>query len=243
VINAIVQQFNDLQHLINASISCGEHGCGVVYAVEFGNNVKIGCTTNVGKRMTSLASLASNYALTTLGRIAITGYCCNQYECEAEAHKKLSEYRIGNSELFSISFETAVEVLSGLHLHVMTKQELEETEARSQELVNGFKKALDTDSTILVVGIFQIFSRIRRSAAEITDWMLDDIENGSQAKAMIAAGIESISEVVCDSLLNPNADKAIEILLDEHKLDQWLFDRISDEIEFYGVNNDAELSI
>lgn len=244
-----IQQFNDRQHLIDASIPEDEFNYGVVYAVEFGENVKVGCTTDIHKRMANLENLANNYALSKLGRIAITGYCCNRYECEAEAHAKLAEYRIGNSEMFNVSFETAVDALSGLHLHVMTKQEHEELEARSQEFANALKDHFEFGnnmrSEMVIAGLIQTFARIRRAAIGVTDWMLDDIENGDQSKAMMAAGVALISEIVCDWLLDTNADidKTIETLLDEHKLAQWLFNRINDEIEFYGVNNDAELSI
>jgi hypothetical protein len=87
---------------------------GYVYAVEFGDHVKIGCTDNPINRIHSLASMARNYCFTGIGRIAVSPAHANYRENEFLLHTTFSEKRIESGELFDISFESSVDALSNI---------------------------------------------------------------------------------------------------------------------------------
>ena len=81
---------------------------GRVYAVEFGNVVKIGFTTNFEKRIQSLKqTLRYRNEKSKIGKT----YCSNEmhYATRAEAflHKRFKNRRIEGTELFRITFEEA----------------------------------------------------------------------------------------------------------------------------------------
>ena len=81
---------------------------GCVYAVEFGNVVKIGLTTNFEQRIKSLKlTLRYRNEKEKIGRT----YCSNEmhYATRAEAflHKRFKNRRIEGTELFRITFEEA----------------------------------------------------------------------------------------------------------------------------------------
>ena len=81
---------------------------GYVYAVEFGNVVKIGFTTDFEKRIKSLKlTLRYRNEKEKIGKT----YCSNEmhYATRAEAflHKRFKNRRIEGTELFRITFEEA----------------------------------------------------------------------------------------------------------------------------------------
>ena len=81
---------------------------GCVYAVEFGNVVKIGFTTDFEKRIKSLKlTLRYRNEKEKIGKT----YCSNEmhYATRAEAflHKRFKNRRIEGTELFRITFEEA----------------------------------------------------------------------------------------------------------------------------------------
>ena len=81
---------------------------GYVYAVEFGNVVKIGFTTDFEKRIKSLKlTLRYRNEKEKIGKT----YCSNEmhYATRAEAflHKRFKNRRIEGTELFRITFEAA----------------------------------------------------------------------------------------------------------------------------------------
>ena len=81
---------------------------GCVYAVEFGNVVKIGFTTDFEKRIKSLKqTFRYRNEKEKIGKT----YCSNEmhYATRAEAflHERFKDRRIGRTELFRITFEEA----------------------------------------------------------------------------------------------------------------------------------------
>ena len=84
------------------------YSLGCVYAVEFGNVVKIGFTTNFEKR---IKSLKQTFRYRNEKRKIGKTYCSNEmhYATRAEAflHERFKERRIEHTELFRITFEEA----------------------------------------------------------------------------------------------------------------------------------------
>ena len=84
------------------------YSLGCVYAVEFGNVVKIGFTTNFEKRIKSLKqTFHYRNEKKNIGKT----YCSNEmhYATRAEAflHERFKDRRIEGTELFRITFEEA----------------------------------------------------------------------------------------------------------------------------------------
>ena len=84
------------------------YSLGCVYAVEFGNVVKIGFTTNFEKR---IKSLKQTFRYRNEKRKIGKTYCSNEmhYATRAEAflHEMFKDRRIEHTELFRITFEEA----------------------------------------------------------------------------------------------------------------------------------------
>ena len=78
---------------------------GVVYAVEYGDMVKIGSTMYPDRRMKALASHAEGYSALRLGAVAITPYHTNYKENEKIMHNRFYAMRKAGSELFQITLE------------------------------------------------------------------------------------------------------------------------------------------
>lgn len=81
---------------------------GCVYAVEFGDVVKIGFTTNFNERLKSLkTTLKYRDDNKQVGR----AYCSKKHHyanrSERWLHDKFSDKRVANTELFQITFEEA----------------------------------------------------------------------------------------------------------------------------------------
>lgn len=88
---------------------------GLVYVMQWGNCVKVGCSSNIYSRLMSLNQTA-RYGGKEVTRIAITPFHYNYYENEKTAHKLLDRYRIKGTELFNVSFDFAVEIVNSLTL-------------------------------------------------------------------------------------------------------------------------------
>ena len=78
---------------------------GVVYAVEYGEFIKIGVSTYPAQRFKALATVGRNYADKALGRALVSQPHTNYLENERYLHNLFSKKRIGNGELFGITLE------------------------------------------------------------------------------------------------------------------------------------------
>lgn len=85
---------------------------GVFYVLEFGNNVKIGSTSNIAQRVKQLRQTA-NYANVKIGRIAVSQYHTNYVDNEEYLHKTFQRYRIQSTELFNVCFNTVIDFILG----------------------------------------------------------------------------------------------------------------------------------
>lgn len=89
---------------------------GVVYALKYGNMVKIGSSKHPYKRFIALKSQAEKYGNIKVGDIAISGLHTNFRENEKIAHHKFQKFRKEGTELFNIDFETVKDYLNTLEL-------------------------------------------------------------------------------------------------------------------------------
>lgn len=90
---------------------------GVVYAIEMGDKVKIGFSTNPLKRYKSFIG-NSRYGNIELGRIAISKFHFNYKENEKQLHSLFKKYRKTQTELFDISLIKATTQICKLHFDI-----------------------------------------------------------------------------------------------------------------------------
>ena len=89
---------------------------GFVYAVEFGEYVKIGSSKNIKDRIKSLRSMCTKYCGKTLGRAYISEPHINYIENERLLHEVFSGVCVRGSELFDISIEDVVKQIDSMDL-------------------------------------------------------------------------------------------------------------------------------
>ena len=87
---------------------------GVVYAIQFGHFVKIGCSSNPAERFLSLRNQYQNQLRATVKRMAITPPCSNYKTLECLTHIKYDVGRIVGTELFMVDFDNVVRLLQTL---------------------------------------------------------------------------------------------------------------------------------
>lgn len=115
---------------------------GVVYILEWGTLVKIGCTAKIKERMAQLQRVARNYANVNVGRVAVTPLHNNHRKTEAIIHKHFGEKRVASGELFDIEFGKAVEFLKSIQLKRYTKAELQQIENSKKQNLEFFKSVV-----------------------------------------------------------------------------------------------------
>lgn len=76
-----------------------DYTVGVVYAIEFGDKIKIGKTSNFAKRLLQLKSVA-NYAEYEIGNYVLSPMCYNYSYNEKYLHFVFRNNRVENTELF-----------------------------------------------------------------------------------------------------------------------------------------------
>lgn len=113
---------------------------GVVYAVEYGNNIKIGYTTKPYSRYVTLKRNAEKYGAQRLGRICISECHTNYRENEKILHQYFLNFRVPETELFSITLEKFKSEYANVKL--IFKDETNEITKRSEEFCEGMKKLI-----------------------------------------------------------------------------------------------------
>nr|DAX99463.1 MAG TPA: hypothetical protein [Caudoviricetes sp.] len=89
---------------------------GCVYIIDFGFAVKIGCSSKPQERIKNITSYLKNYAGLEAEDVFISPRHVNYQENEKLMHKKFEHDRLEGSELFTISYQLAVETLSDLDM-------------------------------------------------------------------------------------------------------------------------------
>lgn len=76
---------------------------GVVYAIEYGDKIKIGCSKTPYSRIRSLKKWADGYGGISFGKVCVSTPHTNYREMESFFHKLFSRKRVQDTELFSIT--------------------------------------------------------------------------------------------------------------------------------------------
>ena len=82
---------------------------GFVYALEFGEKIKIGRSKNLAKRIKTLQLNASNCSAISPGRVAFSMSHSNYTKNEAVLHSFFKDKRRGKSELFNLCLDDFIQ--------------------------------------------------------------------------------------------------------------------------------------
>lgn len=117
-------------------------GYGYFYIVEFSVDlVKIGCTRHPASRIEQLSGTIAKEIGLPIKRIAISGQCKFFRRYEAEMHKIFDDSRVPRSELFKVSFDTALNAAIRL-TDVVNQRKNEETEYLRNKWVGALNHAI-----------------------------------------------------------------------------------------------------
>lgn len=89
---------------IKECLPTGSEFCGYLYAIEYGQYLKIGRTRTPYQRIKSIASQAKNYAEVMVGRFAVSKPHTNFVENERLLHEHF-RYARRNGELFEVTLD------------------------------------------------------------------------------------------------------------------------------------------
>ena len=112
---------------------------GFIYALEWDDTLKIGCTMYPYKRLIALKRQAEKYGKVELGNFVVSKEHTNYRENEKKLHACFSSFRKGNTELFAISIQ---DFLSSIPQYLCFLNESEAIEQKSEEVCNLFKNLL-----------------------------------------------------------------------------------------------------
>lgn len=125
----------------------GSERGGYCYAIEFGNNIKIGCTNNLRVRISTLKGNMENYSEVSVGRFAYTEAHANHRENERKLHSFFSGCRINKkAELFAISLDDFIEKSPALDCEKKGDDVANGCNALLVSLFPGFAEFLIKDS-------------------------------------------------------------------------------------------------
>ena len=134
--NVIEYNKTNIDVLKNIDILTNGTYMGVVYALEYGDFVKIGSTVHPYRRFVTLKNQAEKYGNVKIGKLAISGLHTNFRENERNAHREFEIRRQDGTELFNIGFDTARNYLNNLEL----LDESEKIRERVEKITNGIKE-------------------------------------------------------------------------------------------------------
>ena len=78
---------------------------GYVYAIEYGDGIKIGHTTNLRARIKSIKRTAANYSDLRTGRVAFSKEHTNHKDVESQLHSFCAALRVDKCERFNLSLD------------------------------------------------------------------------------------------------------------------------------------------
>ena len=123
---------------------------GFVYALEYGDCVKIGRTQNLSERIHTLVYQAENYSRVIAKHVAYSISHSNYVSNENELHKFFKSKQVGKGELFAVSFEDFLKTVPKLKFEKI--HYLENT--RYLEFLDWYFKDLFEETTGLPYELF-----------------------------------------------------------------------------------------
>lgn len=113
---------------------------GFVYMIDFGECTKIGCTKKPHTRLKQHIACLRSYGDWSATKILVTVPHTNYTENEQIVHKFFSEYRKGETELFGVQFDEAVQQFSSIGLKY--RDDTAELTKKANAAFEGFKEFL-----------------------------------------------------------------------------------------------------
>lgn len=110
---------------------------GVVYLLEYGSLLKIGCSKVPYQRLMQLKRNATNYNGTKLGRVAITKPHTNYKENEKTLHSLFESKRKDGTELFDLNLDDALSAMGNFDLEY--RDDSQTLEKKDAAIFNAFK--------------------------------------------------------------------------------------------------------
>jgi len=126
--------------------------CGYVYAIEYGENLKIGYTQNPKQRVIALRGQAKLYADKNIGWMALSPPHTNFMENEKFLHQHFAEKRL-SGELFSLTFKQFINQCPDLEFQDLS-EEKSLLSRQSLELLKSF--ILGTTELIYSKGVINM---------------------------------------------------------------------------------------
>lgn len=109
---------------------------GFFYVLEWGGNIKIGCTRNPYQRIMAFKRQAEKYGDTTIGRYVLSNPHTNYQENEKLLHKAFASARIVGTELFSLSLDM---VIQNIPKEIQIKDESEALACKAEQFCDFMK--------------------------------------------------------------------------------------------------------
>lgn len=110
---------------------------GVVYLLECGDLLKIGCSKVPYQRIMQLKRSATNYNGTKLKRVAITKPHTNYKENEKTLHSLFESKRKDGTELFDLNLDDALSAIDNFDLEY--RDDSQTLEKKDVAIFNAFK--------------------------------------------------------------------------------------------------------
>ena len=118
---------------------------GAFYIIDFGKVIKIGCSENPIKRVKTISSHLFRYAGLKAKRHYISEFHLNYRQNENKLHKIFSKQRVGNSELFEVEFDKAIEMIDVLDFDRDLKKQEEKNKKMFEEFSNMYNQQLNLE--------------------------------------------------------------------------------------------------
>lgn len=156
---------------------------GVVYALEYGDMVKIGSSAKPYTRIMALSHQANDYAEMPIGRCLLSSPHTNFRKNEIKIHNLFSVYRKDDTELFNVSLEMVAKAMNEIEL----RDETEQIRANGEIFLSGMKNFIAGGTDTLC------FSKIETPAKGINIMNVSNVHGYSDANNNIWLNAEDVA--------------------------------------------------
>lgn len=111
-------------------------GFGIVYAIEYGNKIKIGHSINPKRRLQNLKHQAEKYSGVKSNNYALSCVMTNYTDVECYLHRYFSDVRVRGTELFNISLEKFLNTLPEIKVETNNNNIVENLDMVSNTIHN-----------------------------------------------------------------------------------------------------------
>lgn len=126
----------DITELHEMKLPGGTNYYGYVYALEWDNKIKIGCTKNIVNRMKQ-HMIVAKYGNIKLGKVGISPIHVNYCENEKALHNMFKNMRVKNTELFKTGLSDVLSAMDRLSFSHDLPNEIEKN-----KFYNSLKKII-----------------------------------------------------------------------------------------------------